>query len=140
MFPLHVVVTALRNIHVERPISVMRLEYALYLCDWYYTLLHRERLTNVAWQVTPISLLPKLPAHQRSALGSRCQSSIDDRAFQIIKFVWEKTQGLMMNDLLELVRGSTPLTRPTIYTELDLLNCAEQYHQEKAVQDPGQRD
>lgn len=127
MSSLHSVVAVLRGIQAEPP-SVMRLEYLLYLCDWYHTLLHRKRLVDADWLVTPISLLPKLAPHQRSSLETRCEASADDQALQVMQYVTGKTQSMMLNDLLGVVRGSFPLTRPTIYSAVDLISCADAYH------------
>ncbi len=128
MSTLPVIAIALRQATPENPPSSLRLEILLYLCDWYACLTRGSMMTDAQWAFS-YSTNPKIQRHQRYVLHSQWNEGKPGPDEQsIIDFVVKQTKGMLFNELFSLAMSTYPLTQKTLYSEMDLVICAQNYH------------
>lgn len=135
----------------NRSISKMRLIKIIYLCDWFFALVHNERMTDLDWKYHycietscldnqirychPFSISMSKGIIEREeytllfSLNDSDFSLLDEKEKKVLDYVVEKTENLFYNDLLNFVYSTYPLQEDTIYRRIDLLASAARFHE-----------
>ncbi len=141
----------------NRSISKMRLTKIIYLCDWFFSLVHHKKMTNLEWEYHycidtssldhqirychPFSITMSKGLVEREEynllfpLKESEFNLLNENEKKVIDYVIEKTEYLFYNDLINFVYSTYPLQEDTIYRKIDLLGSAARFHKKNNTTD-----
>ena len=136
---------------LDFPVSLVRLNYVLYLCDWKSTIIYKEAITNSNWKNTSIGpyseeiystiiankdIFTFNEVEDEDVLTSRVsvlpvnvfwRNGLKKFQIDVIDFTLKKIIGLNYVEFISLINSTYPVIRSENEETLDLLKLAKKY-------------
>lgn len=117
----------------ENTLSPQRLINLLFLADWFSQLKYNKAITNINWKINKFGLfigVNNFPIIQEESYLFNTKDTsleLDKQTVDILDIVLSKTDNKNYSQLVNFVGSTYPLSKKTIYSEINLKDDAKEY-------------
>lgn len=117
----------------EKEISLQKIVFLIYLCDWKNSIEHGRQMTDIEWKYLDSEFSKKIIAafnEVRTREGFEFKSNyanLSETELQVIDFIGTLSLKLNTEDFIKLVFSTYPMIRKEKYKSLNLPDLAEDY-------------